>query len=185
MQCKYLAYALFSGGGGDGLPRAPGLLANSMEGVDRELLYPVIRKMFTNPDGWVRSSLGSIFKTLSTEELKSLLPDITKVANDTAPSGEMFAQAIRVDALRFMAQNKIPEGLPVFVEYARTQNGWGRQTLEVLPLLKHYGAMARKILPELKELQKVWKAEETAAKQTGKTRSSVAEDVIKAIEAAQ
>ena len=46
----------------------------------------------------------SIFNTLSTEELKSLLPDIVKVANDTPPSGEMFAQEIRVAAFKFLAQ---------------------------------------------------------------------------------
>ena len=113
------------------------------------------------------------------------MPSIVKVANDTAPSGEMFAQEIRVNALRFMATNRIPEGLPVFIEYARTQNGWGQKTTEILPLLKEYGADARKILPELKELCATWKAQETAHKQTGVTRASVAEDVIKAIEAAQ
>jgi hypothetical protein len=40
------------------------------------------------------------------------------------------------------------------------------------------------LMPQLKALQAAWKAEETATNQTKDTRSAVAGDVIKAIEAA-
>ena len=178
--CRYLNVVLFKTGG-----KPEGLLANSLDGIDRELLYPAIRRMLTLDDGACRSNMGCIFKTLNMQELQLLLPSIVKVASDTAPSGEMAAQGIRVDALKFMARNKIEEGLPAFIEYARTQNGWGSQTTEVLPLLKEYGPAARAVLPQLKELQTTWKAQETARNQTGETRASIAEAVIQAIEAAK
>lgn len=185
LQCKYLAFALFRAGFVDNLPRPRGLLADSLEGVDRDLLYPVIRRLLASDDGLCTYAMCSIFKTLNTDELKALLPSIVQVAYNAPPSGEMFAQEIRVDAMKFMATNRIPEGLPVFIEYARTQNGWGQKTTQILPLLKEYGPGARKILPELKELSTTWKAQETERKQGGVTKSGVADDVIKAIESAR
>ncbi|MEI7901351.1 MAG: DUF6288 domain-containing protein [bacterium] len=187
MQCKYLSFALFKASYVDQVPRPKGLLADSVEGVDREQLYPVLRRLLATDDGMTTFTVCSIFRTLSAEELKTLLPSIIKVAHDTAPSGEMFAHEIREEAFRFLAKNKIPEGLPAFIEYFKTQNGWGQRTTQILPLLKEYGSVARSILPQLKALQAQWKAEETKHRQDNKkeTRSSVAEDVIKVIEEAK
>lgn len=182
LEAKYLSYALFRADFIDQIPRPKGLISDSLEGIDRALVYPVIRRMLASDDGLGTFAVRSIFKTLSTEELKTLKPELVKVAHDTAPSGEMFAQEIRVEAMKFMAKNKIVEGLPVFIEYAKTQNGWGQRTREILPLLKEYGPAARKLLPQLKALQAAWKTEEIAKNQTKDTRSSVAEEVIKAIE---
>lgn len=178
---KYLSFALFTSLFVD-MPQQNGLLGDSVKGVDRELLYQVIRRLLASDDGQTTTSMLPVFKTLSGEELKSLLPEILKVAKDTPPSGEMFAHGIREEAFRFMAANKIPEGLPAIIEYAKTENGWGYKTKEILPLLKEYGPAARETLPQLKALQAKWKAEETAQNQTQDTRSAVADDVIKAIE---
>ncbi|MEI6809058.1 MAG: DUF6288 domain-containing protein [bacterium] len=183
--CRYLNFALFKTGYRDNLPRPDGLLAGSLDGIDRELLYPAIKRMLTIDDGLCRTYTGCVLKTLSRQELMTLLPDLVKVAHDTAPSGEMFAQEIRVDSLRFLSANKLPDGLPAFVEYVRTQNGWGSRTIEILPLLKDYGSAARAVLPELKELHKIWKAQEGERKGAEVTRASVAEEVIKAIEGEQ
>ena len=57
--------------------------------------------------------------------------------------------------------------------------------MEILPLLKEYGPAAREILPQLKALQAAWKADESKQNQSGATRSSVAAEVIKAIEEAK
>lgn len=182
LEAKYLSYALFRADFIDQIPPQPGLVANSLDGIDRELVYPALRRMLASDDGIGTFAVRSMFKTLSTDELKTLEPEIIKVANDTAPSGEMYAQEIRVDALRFLAKNNIIKGLPVFIEYAKTQNGWGQRTREILPLLKEYGPAARDILPQLKALEAAWKAQEKANNQTKDTRSAVAADVIKAIE---
>ena len=185
LEAKYLSYALFRADFIDQIPPQPGLVANSLEGIDRDLVYPALRRMLASDDGIGTFAVRSMFKTLSTDELKSLEPEILKVANDTAPSGEMYAQEIRVDALKFLAKNQIIKGLPVFIEYARTQNGWGQRTCEILPLLKQYGPAARDILPQLKALQATWQAQEKANNQTQNTRSTVAAEVVKSIENAQ
>lgn len=187
MEAKYLAFALFRADFVDQVPRDAGLISQSMDGVDRELAYPVIRRMLACDDGLGTFAMRSVFKTLSLDELQTLMPSIVKAAHDTAPSGEMFAQEIRFEALRFMADNKVREGLPVFIEYARTQNGWGSKTKEVLPLLEQYGAAAREILPELRALQEKWAAEDAKRdeKPTERTKATVAAEVIRAIESAQ
>ena len=189
MEAKYLAFALFRADFVDQIPPQPGLISQSLEGVDRALVYPAIRRMLASDDGLGTMSMRSIFRTMSVSELQPLLPAIVRVANETAPSGEMFAQEIRVEALRFMAQNQIAEGMPVFIEYARTQNGWGSKTKEILPLLQLYGTQARVILPQLKELHQLWKKQDAASGETSdgatreKTKAEVAAEVIRAIEA--
>ncbi len=185
MEAKYLAFALFRSRYVDNVPRTKGLLVDSVDGIDRELLYPAIRHLLASDDGLTGYAMLSIFKTLGIGELKILLPEIVKVANDTPPSGEMFAQEIRVAAFTFLANNKLPEGLPAFIEYFKTQNGWGCKTTRLLPLLKHYGAAARPILPQLMELQAAWQTREAAKHETGETRSTIAADVIRSIESAK
>ena len=182
LEAKYLSYALFRADFIDQIPPQPGLVANSLDGIDRDLVYPALRRMLASDDGIGTFAVRSMFKTLSTDELNTLEPEIIQVANRTAPSGEMYAQEIRVDALRFLAKNKIVKGLPVFIEYARTQNGWGQRTRDILPLLKDYGPAARDILPQLKALEATWRAQELATNQTKDTRSAVAAEVIKTIE---
>jgi hypothetical protein len=183
MEAKYLSFALFRALYVDNVPRTKGLLVDSLDGIDRELLYPTIRHLLASDDGLTGYAMLSIFKTLSTEELKFLLPEIVKVASETPPSGEMFAQEIRVAAFKFMAKNKLPEGLPAFIEYFKTQNGWGCKTTQLLPLLREYGPAARAILPQLKQLQAAWQISDAARHATGETRSSVAAEVIREIEA--
>jgi len=177
---KYIGFALFKADYVDNLPQRDGLLARSVAGVDPELLHTVVQRLLLQDDGLGTFGVRSVFKTLSTEELKSMTPTLVKVGAETAPSGEMFAQEIRICAIRFLAENKIPEGMQVCIEYARTQNGWGSRTIEVLKMLQTYGPAARPVLPQLKELQAKWKAQDKDAK--GETRSQAAEEVIKAIE---
>ena len=177
---KYIGFALFKADYVDNLPQPNGLLAKSVAGVDPALLHPAVQRLLLQDDGLGTFGVRSVFRTLSTEELKSMTPILVKVGAETAPSGEMFAQEIRICAIQFLAENKIPEGMQVCIEYARTQNGWGSRTAEVLKILQTYGPAARPVLPELKELQQKWKAQERGGE--GEKRSKVAEEVIKAIE---
>jgi len=179
MEPKYFSFALFRTNYGDNLPRGKGLLADSVEGIDRDLLFPSIKRLLASDDGFCGWAMCSIFKSLSTAELKSLLPDIVRIAAETQPSGEMFAQDLRVEAFKFLAANKIPEGLPAFIKYFQTQNGWGCKTTVLLPLLKQYGPAARPILPQLKELQTTWKSRKDNSWQE---RAKLAAEIMQSIE---
>ncbi|MDZ4829003.1 MAG: DUF6288 domain-containing protein [Phycisphaerae bacterium] len=188
IEAKYLSFALFRADYIDQVPNQSGLVATSLDGVDRALVFPVIRRMLACDDGLGTVAMRSIFRTLPDDELQSLELDIATVASRTPPSGEMFAQEIRVEALRYMAKHRIVKGLPVFIEYARTQNGWGSKTKEILPLLTEYGVAAKAILPELRVLAAQWKTEDSArredTKEKEKTKAMVAEEVIRTIELA-
>ncbi len=145
MQQRYLTFALF----GD-----DGMLSRSLEGVDRAALYKAVRAGLKNQDGRARGSIGSVYRNLSIEDIKPLLPAIFQAVAEPAPSGEMFADSIRVEGLRLLAKHNIKEGIAACVKYTRDQNPWASQerTPELMKILLTYGAHAKAVIPELTKL---------------------------------
>jgi len=113
MQQRYLTFALFEG---------DGMLGGSLDGVDREALCNAVRAGLKNQDGRARGSLSSVYRNLSAQEIKPLLPAIYQAITEPAPSGEMFADGIRVEGLRLFAKHRIEEGIQACVRYTRQQN---------------------------------------------------------------
>ena len=142
MQQRYLSFALFDDGG---------MLRRSLDGVDREALYKAVRAGLKNQDGRARGAIGSVYRNLSTEEIKPLLPAIYQAVVEPAPSGEMFADGIRVEGLRLLAKHRIEEGLSACVKYTRDQNPWAseKRTPELMKILLSYGTHAKSVIPEL------------------------------------
>ncbi|MDX2036097.1 MAG: DUF6288 domain-containing protein [Isosphaeraceae bacterium] len=145
MQQRYLAFSLFDGGG---------MLNGSLDGIDREALYKAVRAGLKNQDGRARSSLASVYRNLSAEDIRPLLPAILRAVVEPAPSGEMFADAIRVEGLRLLAQNRIEEGIQECVRYTRLQNPWASElrTPELMTILRGYGTHAKTVIPELAKI---------------------------------
>ncbi len=145
MQQRYLSFALFDSGG---------MLSRSLEGVDREALYQAVRAGLKNQDGRARGSIGSVYRNLSAEEIKPLLPAIYQAIIEPAPSGEMFADSIRVEGLRLLAKHRIEEGIGACVKYTRDQNPWDSQerTPELMKILLTYGTHAKSVIPELTKI---------------------------------
>ena len=143
MEQRYLCDALFD--------TQDGLLARSLNGVDRQALYKAVRLGLKNQDGHSRSSLGSVYGNLSLEEIKPLLPAIFDAIREQAPSGEMFAEGIRMEGLRILAKHRIREGISACVWYTRHQNPWASQdrTPEIMKILLSYGSHAKAVIPEL------------------------------------
>jgi HEAT repeat protein len=154
MQQRYLTFALFD--------TRDGMLGRSLEGVDREALYRAVRAGLKNQDGRARGSLGSVYKHLSLEEIRPLLPAILQAITDPAPSGEMFADSIRVEGLRLLAEHHIEEGMGALVQYTRDQNPWASQkrTPELMTILLSYGSHAKVVIPELEKLAHYFEKEE-------------------------
>lgn len=146
MQQRYLTFALFENGGG--------MLSRSLEGVDEELLYKAVRAGLKNQDGRARGSLGSVYRNLSSEKIKPLLPAIYQAIMEPAPSGEMFADSIRVEGLRLLAKHRVEEGITACVKYTREQNPWASQerTPELMKVLLTYGTHAKTVIPDLEKL---------------------------------
>jgi HEAT repeat protein len=186
MTRRYLCLALFLSGYVDNAPRR-GLLADSLDGVDRQLLYPAFKRMLTLDDGLARSQLASVYGKLSDEELDQLWPDILRAVEKPALSGEMFADGIRVAGLQLLAKHHVKEGMRVCIDYARNQNPWASENRmwEIMTALKAYGAAAKEVLPDLRELVTYCKNEKDFPDDCKKKKTEAVEDAIKAIEAAK
>ena len=153
MQQRYLSFALFDN---------DGLLGRSLEGVDRPSLYKAVRAGLKNEDGRARGSIGSVYRHLSLEEIKPLLPAIHEAIVQPAPSGEMFADGIRVEGLRLLSQHHIEEGINALVIYTRDQNPWASQerTPELMKILLTYGTHAKAAIPELTRIANYFEKDE-------------------------
>ena len=153
MQQRYLSFSLFE---------RDGMLGRSLEGVDRPALYKAVRAGLKNEDGRARGSIGSVYRYLSLEEIKPLLPAIHEAIVKPAPSGEMFADGIRVEGLRLLSQHHIEEGTSALVKYTRDQNPWESQirTPELMKILLTYGTHAKAVIPELIKIADYFEKEE-------------------------
>jgi hypothetical protein len=177
MQQRYLSFALFD---------RDGLLSRSLDGVDRPALYKAVQAGLKNQDGRARGSIGSVYRQLSLNEIKPLLPAIYEAIVKPAPSGEMFADGIRVEGLRVMAQHHIEEGMTALTRYTREQNPWASQirTPEIMKILLNYGSQAKVVIPELEKIANYFENEEPDfPKKLGLQKATSVRDTIKAIKA--
>ncbi len=182
MQQRYLSFALFDTDGEHG----DGMLSRSLAGVDREALYRAVRAGLKNQDGRARGSIGSVYRNLSTDEIRPLLPAIYQAVIEPAPSGEMFADTIRVEGFRLLAKHRIVEGISACVKYTRDQNPWGSQkrTPELMKILLTYGAHAKSVIPELNKIADYFgKDEEDFPPELMRMKAKSVRETIAAIEA--
>ncbi len=142
MEQRYLCFSIFGT-----------MLKNSLEGVDRDLLRKAIAAGLSNEDGRARSTIANVYKMLSYQEIEPLLPAILEAAAKPAPSGEMFADGIRIAGLQVLAAHHVAEGIPACADYILNQNIWASQirTPEILNILVTYGAHAQSVIPQLRQ----------------------------------
>jgi hypothetical protein len=145
-----LCYALFYPGGN--VAGRPGLLAKSIEGIDRELLYPAIRAVAIHPDGHARGCLRSTYTHLTMEDIKVLMPEIVTSIKDMAVCNTMFSKGVMLAGVRMLADHRVEEGIPLGMGMLEMWRFHGRGHVEqyVCGELKKYGASAKPILPRLK-----------------------------------
>ncbi|MFN3483999.1 MAG: DUF6288 domain-containing protein [Planctomycetota bacterium] len=147
-----VAEALFSPGPGKRGPRS--ILADSLEGVDRPLLYAAIRTLLRNEDGRIRGRVASTYRLLSPKDVAALLPDIMEAIRHPAPSGEMFADEIRLAGLDLLSRLKIREGLTMCVDLMEPERwGQGHRIPRCLEYLARYAGHARSEIPRLREVR--------------------------------
>jgi hypothetical protein len=177
MEQRYLCSALFG----------TLLKQHSIESLDRDLLRKAIAAGLLNQDGRARSAIGGIYEKLSYDEIKPLLPAILEAVVTPAPSGEMFADGIRLDGLRVLAKHHITEGLSACVKYTREQNPWASQirTPDIMKILLTYGTHAKALIPELVKIANYFEKEEKDfPKHLMIEKAKCVRDTISAIEAA-
>lgn len=175
MEQRFLSFALFEKRGG--------LLGRSLEGVDRDQLRKAVVAGLRNEDGRARSSYGGVYENLSFQEIQPILPAIYEAIITPAPSGEMFADGIRLAGLDLLARNHIKEGLPLCISVMETDR-WGKQNriAQCLKSLARYGAAAKPLLPQLRQMEKEFQSHREAKSLESQVESL--STIIKNIEAA-
>jgi hypothetical protein len=130
------------------------MLKQSIDGVDRELLQKAIEAGLKNEDGRARSVVANVYNKYTFEEIQPLLPAIHEAVVKPAPSGIMFAAGVRLSGLELLAKHKIREGLPLIIEVMDIEN-WGKagRIPRCLDAIETYGAAAKSILPDLRQLE--------------------------------
>ncbi len=160
----------------------------SLDSVDRDNLRNAIARGLQNQDGRARSEISAIYRRLSFEELQPLLPTVLEAVEKPAPSGEMFADGVRLNGLKVLAAHRIEEGMQACADYLRTQNPWASEnrTPEILEVLDLYGAEARRLIPHLRETAEMFeKGEVNFPKQLSKQKAKAVRDAIASIEKSQ
>lgn len=157
---RYLALALFLEGHLDNGPRQ-GLLSESPEVADPDQLCTAIERMLRLDDGLSRSSVAHVYSKLAPATLERLLPAIRESVRVPAPSGEMFADGVRLAGLKLLAARQDPQGMRLALDYAANQNRWASEhrMQEILAALTSYGAAAVVHLPELERLASACRVE--------------------------
>ncbi len=161
--------------------------ATSLEDVDRDQLRTAISRGLQNQDGHARSDISEIYRRFGFEELQPLLPAILEAIEKPAPSGEMFADGVRLNGLKVLAMHRIEEGMQACADYLRTQNPWASEhrTPEILDVLRPYGAHARRILPHLRETAALFeRGEEDFPQHLSRQKARAVRQAIERIEAA-
>jgi hypothetical protein len=162
--------------------------AKSLEGVDRDKLRTAIARGLQNQDGHARSEISEIYRCLSYEELQPLLPAVLEAVEKPAPSGEMFADGVRLNGLKVLASHHLEEGMQACADYLRTQNPWASEhrTPEILEILSPYGAQAQRIVPHLRETAALFdKGEKDFPRNLSEQKAKAVREAIDRIEAAQ
>lgn len=146
---RFVAFALF----GQLLPRL-----KSFDDVDKDQLLKAISQGLQNQDGRARSEISGVYGRLSYQQIRPLLPSIPEGIKTPAPSGEMFADGVRLNGLKGLASHQIEEGMQAAADYLRTQNPWASEnrTPKILEVLDAYGAEAQVIIPHLEETEPIF-----------------------------
>jgi len=162
--------------------------AKSLDGVDRDKLRAAIARGLQNQDGRARSEISGIYRRLSYEELQPLLPAVFEAIVEPAPSGEMFADGVRINGLKVLAAHHIEEAIQASADYLRTQNPWASEhrTPEILEILTLYGAEAQRVAPHLRQTAAMFdRGQPNFPKHLSKQKAKAVWEAIEKIEAAQ
>ena len=145
MEQRYLTFALFS--------HNKGLIGKDLEGIDRKALLKAVRASLLNQDGRARGAVSSVYRNLSFDQLKPLLPAILEAITVRAPSGIMFAHEIRMAGLELFSRHHVAEGIELLADYVRDMKPHASEhrIVKVVEMLEKYGAHAQRVIPTLEE----------------------------------
>ncbi len=146
---RYLAHALFNDARYD---KYTGLLADSIDGVDRELLVPAAIRLLRSHDGQARAFVTrTVLKKLTLEEMQPLWPATVRALKTQSISFVMRAHESREGIVEILAENRIEEGIDLLVYYLGHQkwHGTDQRAARLMGMLMKYGVSAKQAIPGL------------------------------------
>jgi hypothetical protein len=166
-------------------------MKDSLKDIDPKLRNLAVRVISQNPDGMARMHLRDYFEnSLTQEEVEALGTDIYAAIKTPSPADTMFANEIRMGAMKALVKYHFKEGIDACIILAKSQSGHGSETRtgEIMKDLIGYGSAARPAIPSLKELidelNDQCERGEYPAGELNNKRTGAVEDAIKAINAA-
>jgi len=92
------------------------------------------------------------------DDLKQVWGDIYYATKYPAPSGVMFGGGVRAKGMALMAEKSIQEGIPVGVDWALREEGWGNgfRKEQGIPSLLKYGKALESFVQEIDKVLAGW-----------------------------
>ncbi len=135
---------------------------SKLENADKALLRKAMVAGLQNEDGSCRHAIGQIYRNMSYEDIKPIIPEVLEAVKVPAPSGIMFANTVQTNGVRVLSQHHIDIGIQATADYVTAQNPWAseRRLPEILDILLNYGAEAKPAIPTLERAIEFFEAGE-------------------------
>jgi len=122
-----------------------------LKNVDREMLYPAMKKLLKHTSARTRGSWAYAFKYLNERDVGVLAQDIFEVTRNVAPHYPMFGDVPRAYGLDLMVRFRLKEGVELCIETLEPRAWGGSNRLpHRFATLQKYGGAAKSALPKLK-----------------------------------
>ncbi len=143
-------------------PGSIGILKDSLEGIDRDYLYPAIRMAATHPLGDSRATMKKTFALLTDEDVNALADVIVDAIHYKSPGGTMGAGIIRVAGLDELQPRNIAEGVPLAMALHESDGRYG-VSAKAIEIIGKYAGSATLVQPDpraIEFLKEFWVSED-------------------------
>ena len=123
-----------------------GILWDSVDGIDRNLLYPAIRAMAKTPIGLSRSTLERTYDNLTYDDVLAVSDAIVDSVINRSPADKMFSIGVRRGGVAALRKHGIAEGVPGCMVFTGDEVGGRRR--EGLELLGTFGGSVHTVQPD-------------------------------------
>jgi HEAT repeat protein len=134
---------------------------NPLAGVDRQLLYPALAKLFQDSSGRTRGAGAYALNFFDRVDTAAMAQEIYDVIKTPAMNYKMMDDTPRARGLELMARLHLKEGVTLCFETFDLHR-WGAvmRVPARFKVFQMYGGNAKAYLPKLRELRKKWKSGE-------------------------
>ena len=134
---------------------------NPLDGVDRELLYAAITRLFNDSSGRTRGSAAYALNSFSRQDTAVMAQQIYNAIKYVALNYRMMDDGVRARGLDLMARFQIKEGIPLCFDTFDFHR-WGAvmRVPNRFKTLQAYGGNAKPFLPQLREMRSRWRSGE-------------------------